>query len=380
MARFNRYAALLLLFAPAALVVAQSRRPVPIEPLLRSEEPRLIALGAWEVIQRQDDSLNPLLVELAERWDPEHRPELQSSDWFDAMTVVLDALIQRKVQISPAAALAVVHNFPDQAMILVARMDPSDADSILLSLYREGRGGPRSSVEQRLLARIAAMFLARDHPGEIAASMLADSVAQLAVSVPSATMPGVDRCLARCDPPPPCRPETLEEARIGWPHIFQYALEENDPAIERKSGVLIYAGGDTITWRRVAAEVHRDGCFVPEPLTPENRHRLLAQMLGVREADLRWGAQMVLSVSWHSDEQYLRDLGTQISAQEQRLLSTVQGFFAKGLLSRSQFEGVRPRLSVVIFDDRIEQDGPNPALPLPQTGDSRTSCRLAPRI
>ena len=67
MARFDRCAALLLLFVAPVPLVTQSRQPVPIEPLLRSEEPRLIALGAWEVIRRQDDSLNPLLIELAER-------------------------------------------------------------------------------------------------------------------------------------------------------------------------------------------------------------------------------------------------------------------------------------------------------------------------
>jgi len=380
MARFNRYAALLPLFVAPALLVAQSRGPVPIEPLLRSDEPRLIALGAWEVIQRQDDSLNPLLIDLAERWDPAHRPELENSDWFDAMTVVLDGLIQRKVQISPAAALAVVHAFPDQAMILITRMDPADAEPILLSLYREGRAGPRKSREQRVLTRIAAMFLARDRPAEIAASMLTDSVAQLAVSVPIATSPGIERCLAGCDPPPPCKPETIDESRTGWPHIFQYALEENEPSIERRSGLLIYAGGDTITWRRVPAEVRRDDCFVPEPLTPQNRHRLLAQMLEVREVDLLWGAQMVLSVGWYSDEQYLGDLEAQIREQEKRLLSTVQAFFAKGLLTRSQFEAVRPRLAVVVFDDRDQQSESNRVLPLPPAQDSRTSCRLGPLI
>src|SRR6202035_537143 len=105
----------------------------------------------------------------------------------------------------------------------------------------------------------------------------------------------------------------------GWPHIFRYQLEENEPASERRNGLLIYAGGDTITWRRVEAAAEQDDCFAPEPLTPKTCHRLLAQMRQVREADLRWGAQMTLSVGWYSDQQYLSDLGMQIRQQEDRL-------------------------------------------------------------
>ena len=379
MTRFDRCAALLLLFVAPVPLVTQSRQPVPIEPLLRSDEARLIALGAWEVIRRQDDSLNPLLIELAERWDPEHHPELQSQDWSDAVTVVLDALIQRKVQVSPAAVVAIANAFPDQALILVARMDSAEAESILLSLYQENRAGARGSREQRLLGRVTAMFLARDHPGDIAASLLADSIAQLEVSVPDAREPGAERCFSGCKAFPPCRQEIMDEARTGWPHIFRYALEENEPAIELRNGLLIYAGGDTITWRRSEAAPHRDDCFTPEPLTSQTRHRLLAQMLQVREADLRWGAQMTLRLGWFSDQQYLRDLGTQIREQEDRLLATVRSFYAKGLLTKSQFDAIRPRLIVVVFDDRNGQMESKQALPLPQIRDSRTVCRLAPQ-
>jgi hypothetical protein len=143
--------------------------------------------------------------------------------------------------------------------------------------------------------------------------------------------------------------------------------------------LLIYAGGDTITWRRSEAAPHRDDCFTPEPLTSQTRHRLLAQMLQVREADLRWGAQMTLRLGWFSDQQYLRDLGTQIREQEDRLLATVRSFYAKGLLTKSQFDAIRPRLIVVVFDDRNGQMESKQALPLPQIRDSRTVCRLAPQ-
>src|SRR5579863_1674 len=169
MCRVGCWLTAILLLAIGALAWPQSRRPVPIEPLLRNADPRLVAMGAWEVIRRQDDSETQLLIDLAERWDPERWNTQEKGDWFDAMTVVLDALIQRRVMVSPAAVLAVAPAFPDQALILAARMSPRDAEPILLSWYQAGRGVHRAGVDGEnptrvLLGRIAAMFLARDDP------------------------------------------------------------------------------------------------------------------------------------------------------------------------------------------------------------------------
>ena len=381
MCSFNLKFAATTLVLLSAVLPAQSPRPVPIEPLLRSDDPRLVALGAWETIRRQDDSQNDLLVDLAERWNSQHSSEYPDRDWYDAMTVVLDALVQRQVKVSPAAVEAVASTFPDQALILIARMDPGEAEPILLSWFQAGRGRSGAGREvggwsRMLRARIAAMFLARDHPEEIAASVLEDSVEQLVVSVADLGSDGIDRCLLACRARPQCAEETEGELRTGWPYILQYSLEENDPDIRRKNGFLIYAGGDTITWRRVEARVDQDHCYAPKPLGPENRHRLLAEMLRVRETNIAWAPQMNLTLPWNTDQQYLSDLRIQITVEEDRLHSTMQAFFARRLLTRSQLETIRPRLSVLIFDDRAKTV-PRPALPLPNIQDSWTTCRLA---
>jgi len=364
--------------------VAQNRPPVPIEPLLQSNQPRLIALGAWEVVKRADDSQTNLLIDLAERWDPAQRGGNEVSDWHDAMTVVLDALIQRKVTVSPAAVLAVSHAFPDQALILVTRMNSYDAEPILRSWYLATRHRPRTSVdrsgENRLLGRMAAMMLARDHPEEIAATVLADSLEQLAVSVYDAASDAQEHCLVDCEPLPPCRQEIASEPQNGWPPVFQYTLEENDPYIERRSGILIYEAGDSITWRRVPVEVHQDFCYSPAALTPATRHRLLAEMLHVRDVDIPWGPQMNLALAWNSDGQFLDDLAKEVSGAEDKLKSTAQVLYTKGLLTRGEVDTTRPRLAVFVFDDRYHQSDIPPAPPLPpllQALDSRTSLRLS---
>jgi hypothetical protein len=382
MCRIGCRLAATLLFASWAM--AQTRPPVPIEPLLRSDQPRLIALGAWEVVKRADDSQTNLLIDLAERWDPAQRGGDKDSDWHDAMTVVLDALIQRKVTVSPAAVLAVSHAFPDQALILITRINPYDAEPILRSWYLATRERSRAGVDQngenhRLLGRIAAMMLARDHPEEIAANILADSLEQLAVSVTARGFPGVEHCLVDCRPLPPCLQETAGEPQNGWPPVFQYTLEENDPYPDRRTGMLIYEAGDTITWRRIPVEVHQDSCYLPAALTATTRHRLLAEMLHLRDVDIPWGPQMNLVLPWNSDNQFLDDLAKRVSGAEDKLKSTLQALFARGLLTRSEFDTTRPRLAVFVFDDRHRQsdDPPTTPLPLLQPQDSRTTVRLS---
>jgi hypothetical protein len=354
----------------------------PIEPLLRDSDPRLVALGAWEVIKREDDSQTNLLVDLAEHWDPAQRHRRENTDSYDAMTVVLDALIQRQATPSPAAVLAVAHAFPDQALLLASRLQPEDGEPILQRWYQEGHRLDRPHFERDgesrlLLSRVAAMFLARDYPDVAAASLLADTRAELLVSVTDPASPGVDRCFFECDPPLPCRPETVDYVQNGWPPVFTYALEENDPYIERRSGILIYAGGDTVTWRRVPRQVHLDDCFIPRPLTPVTRYRLLADMLHVRITAIPWAPQMNLTLPWTGDEHFLHDLSEQVHAEEALLRSTVQAFFDKGLLTRTQLETIRPRLSVELFDDRQTQGKPRAKLPIPAVQDERTMCRVA---
>lgn len=377
----------LLLCLPAgaqSVVQSEARRPKsipPIEPLLRSDDPRLVSLGAWEVVKRADDSQMNLLIDLVERWDPAQRYRDENTDTYDAMTVVLDALIQRKAVPSPAAVMAVAHAFPDQALILASRLQPQDAEPILLRWYREGRVVQRAHQDsagesRRLLARVAAMFLARDYPDLVAASILADAREELAVSVTSPGAGGVVRCFFECEQPTPCRQETVDPAQNGWPPVFAYSLEENDSYSQRRDGMLIYAGGDAITWRRVKAEVHLDGCFLPRPLTAITRHRLLAEMLHVRINDIPWAPQANLAVPWTANELFLRDLADEVSEEEARLQSTVRAFFDKGLVTKSQLETVRPRLSVVIFDDRPAVVPAKTALPLLAVKDFRTFCRI----
>jgi hypothetical protein len=161
---------------------------------------------------------------------------------------------------------------------------------------------------------------------------------------------------------------------------LQYTLEENLPPTYNHAPLvydplLVEAGGDRIKIRRVRAEVHLNYCHSPAPLNAETRHHLLAEMLRVTDKQIPWAIQMNLTLPWQSDQQFLNELGNQVAAEEATLRATVQQFFAKGLLTRSQMDSTRPRLSVTVFDDRQPIQPAHVALPPLPLRDSRTTCR-----
>ncbi|MGA9669714.1 MAG: hypothetical protein WBQ94_10915 [Terracidiphilus sp.] len=385
MSRFSLTLAAILILTSGALSQDPARPPVPIEPLLRNSELRLVAFGAWEVIRRKDDSFFPLMQEMVERWDPAQRLDFDENQ-SDAMTVILDAFIQRNAVLSIAGVTAIAKAFPDQALILSSRLPPEDAAPILLAWYENGKGVNRAHLDwegaDRLrVARVAAMMLAKNHPQRIAAALLADSTEYLAVSVSSEGSGGVDRCLVGCEAPPKCTGESGIDAQPGWPLVFRYVLEEyrlppTSPNPTLDFSVLVQAGGDRIVYRRVRSDSQWEYCYPPAPLNAENRHHLIAEMLGVSEEHLPWQTQMNLTLPWQNDRRFLDELGAQVDSEEAGLRSTVQQFFAKGFISKTQAETIRPRLSITIFDDRQPAQPANLALPQLAVRDSRTTYRI----
>jgi hypothetical protein len=376
----------ILILASAASSLGQSNSGVPIEPLLRSHDPRLVAFGASEAANRGNDTEIAIMQGMVERWDPAQRHRYQDGDRFDAMTAILDSLIQRKEVVSPAGITAIAHAFPDQALILAARLPFEDAEPLLLSWYQNGEGvrpaqADREGADRLMMARVAAMMLAKGRLQDIAASVLAASEERLAVSVPNEGYDGVDRCLVDCVAKPPCDSEDADPPRGGWPPLFQYALVENvwegHHAGSLATGSLVVeAGSDFITYRRVPAEVHLDYCYSPSPLTAQTRHRLLAEMLGVDDKQMPWSVQENITVPWENDGQFLLELSKQVYLEEAKLRATVQKLYAKGLLTKSEAESTRPKLSIIVFDDRQPTQPANPALPQLTVQDSRTSYRI----
>jgi hypothetical protein len=102
-------------------------------------------------------------------------------------------------------------------------------------------------------------------------------------------------------------------------------------------------------------------------------------MLHIGEERMPWQAQEIGSLGWVSDRQFLTELGVEIAKQEGNLRATVQKFYQKGLLTKTQSETIRPRLSIAVYDDRGRTRQPVAPLPQLQFSDSRTSYRVNPQ-
>ena len=386
--RFTLPLVLILICASTAPIAAQDDLEPKIEALLVNRDPRLVAIGARLAGLSPDEHSLAIMEERVEHWDPAQRNRALGSEGFDAMTEILDALIQQNRVVSPAGVAAIAYAFPDQALILAARLPFDDAEPMYLSWYEEGAQTSNPSAadsvipDHHMLARVAAMMVVHKRPQDIAANILADSTEMLVVSVPIDRAQPVDRCLIGCTVPPRCALEIAGEARTGWPPVFQYIVEENSPypvddGPPELNHLLVQIKGDRITFRRVKPNTPPNYCYSPAPLNPLTFHRLLAQMLGVSDEKMTWQAQESGSLGWVSDKQFLSELGTQVGLEEAGLRATVQKVYAKGLITKSQAETTRPKLSIVVYDDRGRTR--RPAAPLPQlpVSDSRTTYRIA---
>jgi hypothetical protein len=343
------------------ITVDTKATPKDIHEWLGSGDPRLVAWGAYFAREKADTSAVAPMLQLAEGWmTPDDAQNTLVRFRIDAMSEVLDALIQRKLRVPPAVLNAIASSFPRQAMILASRLPLDEAKPILMSWYER-----RNSKDNPVIARIAAMMLGKAPPPGFAASVLAESEESLEVTVESQSGTGFSygyeatgACGDSMGFSPPER----------WPPFFDYGIEEttrfdHDP-------VIVEVGDDRITFHRIALSKGSGSCAFPGPLNAETRHRLLAEMLGVIEKKMPWDVRQDASIFWESREQFTSELKSRVASEEAKLHLTVEALYAKGFLTRAEADSVRPKLSITVFNDRRPVEAPLPQLSF---DDPRTS-------
>lgn len=151
---------------------------------LHSDDPRLVAWGAHEVLVTDDRSLLPDLVVLAEGWRPlvRERPtptalERLSQDQIDrrdALAAVLDTLIQMRVSLSADTLLALTPDFGNDVAVFLSRMHEDEAAPLSMELYR--RSVTSATPHSYSLHYVAAAMLALHPPPGFAADLLRSTV------------------------------------------------------------------------------------------------------------------------------------------------------------------------------------------------------------
>lgn len=316
-----------------------------IQTWLESKDPRLIAWGAYFAREDNDTAALDLAAQLVKKSLEQGGPDLLSpgGPQYDALSEVLDTLIQRRVLLSADMLGYVSRSHPVQTIILLSMLPSAEQTGNLMQWYY----GPRPHDGSNHLDRVSAMLLSKSPPPGFAANILANSDESLVIYIVPTKNVGVG--FGSGSGGGMCGSHGISGPPGGWPDIPSYHLTENDNA--GIDPLLVESGGDRISWQRSTPGHGFRSCGGVRGLTPETRHHLLAEMLGQRDEAMSWPTQKVVNIAKESDEQVQRDIGATIQAEQAILLKSVQDFQTRGLITPEEARTVLPKLSVTIRYD-----------------------------
>jgi len=333
---------------------------IPSETTLKnwvlSGDPRLVAWAAQDALAARDRNLIPDLLSLAAQWEPLSRPVSEASaptklspgqtDDRDAMLSVLDALIQMNVPIPADTLRTLAPDFGNAVAVLLSRMSPEDSGLLSLEFYR-------SPTDHDYGLQYVSAALLSLHPALGFAADLVSNIrvnAYLHVVLPGSKPEGMG--FAACCGPSP------EAPRDDWPAIGQYALTK-----EKSGGaVVLVAGIDPIYTLRRQSPQYLGDCSMSlgATLGPEERVRLVAEMLNTPPEAIAWQVQPVTTIEFQSLQQFDADLLSFIEEQQTKHRATVEALSARGLLTPAEAEQCLPALTLHLIDDRGQDTAPIP--------------------
>ena len=317
---------------------------------------------AWAaVLALKDDAryFLPAFLSLAERWEPlPHRNVLDREDKptpvltreqrerRDAMAAVLDTIIQWRGELPPASIRNLADDFPAAAFTMLARMEPSEAEPVLLELYRET--APSSWYTQRA----AASLLAAHPPSDFPASLLKNTtvVASIFVSLPD------DGSFGRGSSGGSCGAYGPPAEKKSWPAIGRYSMSESRKGSKTAAFLTIPGLKPIDIVRSVTPTLEGDpsACGGLTPLNSPIRLTLIAQMLGETPEQLPFSYSDQTNLKIVNEPDYERQVGDFVDRKERAFAALKTELAAKQLLTTKELEDtdVLPSLVLSISDVR----------------------------
>jgi hypothetical protein len=351
--------------ACASVQVHSTARKFPseatIENWLMSDDPRLVAWGAHDVLISRNEALTGDLLNLATEWQPLTQENAANGtatplsaerlDKRDAMAGVLDALIQMNVPVPAETLRSLAPDFPNAVAVLLSRMTPEQAEPLALEFYhsppQHGSG----------LQYVSAAMLAQHPPFGFAADLLASVGvrADIIVVLPgSGGGFGGGACSGACG-------IQSRVPRTGWPLVGQYSLSK----AKSDRSMLLVSGIDPGYATRFESDSYRGPCGGPS-LEPGERQRLIAEMLDISPDTIAWKIHPSPTIVFYSDEQFSRDLLRFIGDEDEKYRATAIGLGDLGLMTSDEVELSAPKLQIYINDMRGAEASPLPRVsPLP---------------
>jgi hypothetical protein len=319
---------------------------------LHSGEPRLVAWGAHEALVSRNPFLIPDLLFLANQWQPLHSKEqcdwacgdltAEQKDQRLAMAAVLDALIQLNVEVPADSLRNLGPDFGNAVAIFLARMPNDQSAPLNMEFYRRSPPAVPYSLQY-----VSAALLALHPTAEFARDLLSNTTVEARVVIMLPDAGGVGFGSSGSCGPSDAKP--LED----WPKIGQYRLRK-----ERGDGDFVVVGGiDPVYAAREKANFYFDNeCSMAFGLAlgPEERRRLIAEMLEVKPEEIPWKTLVETTIEYRSMEQFHTALLAFVEAQEQMYRETAEALEQRDLFEESDILHSLPRLELRFLDMRGE--------------------------
>lgn len=325
-------------------ITPETQVDVPtLEQWLHGSDLRLVAWAADFARRGSDKPLIeqiPAVIEQIAIPSPQDR----NSDQRLAVLALLDAVIQQPdTHVSAGALGGIGSAFPAQALVLISRLPFAESRSVL----NDWSYGAMPSWDSRRLERVSSMMLAQHPDSEFVARIA--SVAGQAMTVHVArTHAGYGGASTSCGDYGAGSP------RPGWPQIYAYDLVENDSqenALTSGAQLVIDLARDRIVARRFKENSPWGSCSGVENLDDVTRHRLLAYWMGIKPADMSWQPRSDVVIVWSDQAAYERELGALVNEQRVKMIKTITGLRAKGLLGEEHAYPIEPKITVSIECD-----------------------------
>ena len=322
---------------------------------LGKEDPQAVAWRAYNAMLAHDESAIPELLSLTGRWEP-LRALTPSDDgrWRDlsaeqleerdAMTVVLDALIQLKAPVPGMALRNLAADFENPAAVILARMPADQSGPLSLEFYLSP---VRPGFTLQYVS--AALLVLHPLPG-FASRLLGDITVRANVYAFVPGSPGIGSGFAgSCMQP-------SEPERDDWPKIGQYKL-----ALQPSEGAsLLLRDAEPIYVSRVESTHYLGnvcGAGSGLYLSREQRRAFIAEMLGVAPDAIPWETDVQKNIEFTSIGHFTGELLAFIEEQQRMYRETAKALQARGLLAASEVSQSRPQMELDLTDARCAGSG-----------------------
>lgn len=312
-----------------------------------------IAWGAWLARQDHQTDLIPLLIEKVGEYQPSDESQSQTveRDRHDALLVVLDALIGLGAAVPVQEASKLYPEFAAQSLILLVRSQ-TDAQSALLDIFQNAR------ANWNWLA--AGNVLVKTRPPEFASLLLSRFTQHITVSVfdPGRGGGGAGGG-SECG-------FSLRAPKALWPAVGLYLLTQFPERMPGLTVTFLIGGDTTVYYWRVEPGNYDNPPDAPGSCDDGNRDRYRAQYL-TRLMDSSFPRISLdpypqVTIEWKGETDYRQRLLAAVEEQRTEFRRALASLQEPGrVLNPSETATLKPRLEIVIRDERADRSTPLPA-------------------